>query len=491
MVFLKIYWYITAFLRKYWLIFLISIILSLIMFTLLVPFLYQNFLTKEKFYIGMVGEYNLNTLPPEITSLIGTSLIKINQDGSFSKNLANKMDIEEEGKKYRFSFDENLKWQDGKKFNLDDLDFQFQDPSIQIIKDKDLIFQLKEVSASFPLALTESLIRFENKKKFGFFDHIEVIGLGDYKMKNFTFLNSSQTTLKEIVLKKELKEYIFRFYYTEDEAILAFKKGEIDFIFDLINFGDLDSLGNTTIKTKVKTNHYLGLFFDNSNTYLTQNVKIAFSYALSKINPNENQIRAIGPINPSSWAFLQATKLYDQNLAKAKERFLADPLPNQLLEFTLSTTQQFVPQANIIKNELETLGSESVLECMNNSEIKEKDRCPNLGLKIHINISIFPDLNNFQLLLIGQEILPDPDQYYLWHSSQITNFTHYKNTKVDSLLEKGRQTNNQKERLVIYQEFQQNLINNPPAIFLHYLNYYDIARSRKLKRADFFSDGFN
>jgi len=97
-------------------------------------------------------------------------------------------------------------------------------------------------------------------------------------------------------------------------------------------------------------------------------------------------------------------------------------------------------------------------------------------LKSPLKISNFPDLSNYQLLLIGQESSIDPDQYFMWHSSQSTNFTHYKNTRIDSLLEKGRKTLDLEERRTIYQEFQQYLLEDPPAIFLRYLNNYSIAR---------------
>ena len=77
---------------------------------------------------------------------------------------------------------------------------------------------------------------------------------------------------------------------------------------------------------------------------------------------------------------------------------------------------------------------------------------------------------------MGQESPPDPDQYFLWHSEQPTNFTRYKNTRIDSLLEKGRKTLDQQERTTIYQEFQQFLLEDPPAIFLRHLQSFELQR---------------
>ena len=98
-------------------------------------------------------------------------------------------------------------------------------------------------------------------------------------------------------------------------------------------------------------------------------------------------------------------------------------------------------------------------------------------MEISIRISNFPDSNNFQLLLIGQNIPADPDQYDLWHSDQSPNFTKCKNARIDNLLYKGLQTYDVKERTAIYQEFQQFFLEDPPAIFLRYLPSYTIRRS--------------
>jgi len=108
--------------------------------------------------------------------------------------------------------------------------------------------------------------------------------------------------------------------------------------------------------------------------------------------------------------------------------------------------------------------------------LKIKNCVTILGINLRIKISNFPDTNNFQLLLMGQSIPTDPDQYFMWHSTQATNFTRYKNTRIDSLLERGRQTIDTEERKSIYQEFQQFLLEDPPAVFLRYLERFSIAR---------------
>ena len=99
-----------------------------------------------------------------------------------------------------------------------------------------------------------------------------------------------------------------------------------------------------------------------------------------------------------------------------------------------------------------------------------------MKLKVSLKITNFPDVSNYEMLLIGQESPADPDQYQLWHSGESTNFTGYKNTRIDNLLEKGRQTTQFQERKEIYQEFQQFFLEDAPAIFIKHLDTYTISR---------------
>ena len=151
-------------------------------------------------------------------------------------------------------------------------------------------------------------------------------------------------------------------------------------------------------------------------------------------------------------------------------------MPREPLTFEVTTTTVFEAEAERIRREWQAFGEAAAAACQSSSQVEDKKLCDNLLIQTNIKISNFPDTNNYQMLLIGQESSLDPDQYFMWHSGQATNFTNYKNTRIDSLLETGRQTIDFEERKTIYQEFQQYLLEDPPAIFLHYLNKFSIAR---------------
>ena len=64
----------------------------------------------------------------------------------------------------------------------------------------------------------------------------------------------------------------------------------------------------------------------------------------------------------------------------------------------------------------------------------------------------------------------DPDPFAFWHSSQKdypgSNVALYTNSKVDKLLEDARKTLNRDERDAKYKQFQEEVKNDVPAVFL-------------------------
>jgi len=350
----------------------------------------------------------------------------------------------------------------------EDIHYNFAD--VQTISTpNEVIFTLPEPFAPFTVSVSEPILRTEWEKKIFSPRKMKIIGIGQYKMLDYKLKGNN---LSEFKIDGPDARYIYRFYLTENEAVNAFKKGEVDVLLNISNCYDLCEWPNLEMAKELSYSRYLAIFFNNSDPLLNKNIRQALSYVLEK---NYGSARAIGPINPNSWAYLQGGKDYAKDFDRAIERLISD-IPRAPLHFELTTSSNFSNEAEAIKKELEAFSPLAIEKCIAAKDVKEKALCQNLDIKINIKISNFPDLDNYQLLLIGQESSIDPDQYFMWHSSQPTNFTNYKNTRIDSLLEKGRKTLDLEERRTIYQEFQQYLLEDPPAIFLRYLDNYSIAR---------------
>lgn len=464
----KLYWYISSYVRKHGWIFLGSIIFALLFFSFVLPLLNQKLAFKKTTYIAIVGEYTLTDLPKAVKNQLSAGLTKVADDLQAEPLLAERWVVEDEGKQYRFVLKKDLQWQDGSTLKPEDIRYNFAD--VQTISTpNEIIFTLPEPFTPFPIAVAEPILKTNWQNKTFGADKMQIIGIGQYKMLDYKLRGNNLTELK---IDGPSGRYVYRFYITENEAVNAFKKGEIDVLLNISSCYDLCDWPRLEMAKELAYDRYLALFFNNADPLITKNVRQALSYVLEK---NYGSARAIGPINPKSWAYLQGGKDYGKDFDRAIERLL-DELPRKPLHFELTTSSNFTQEAEQIKKEVESFASVAINACQNSKEVQEKNLCQNLDLKINLKISNFPDLSNYQLLLIGQESSIDPDQYFMWHSSQPTNFTHYKNTRIDSLLEKGRQTSDFEERKTIYQEFQQFLLEDPPAIFLRYLDNYSIAR---------------
>lgn len=464
----KLYWYITAYVKKHGLLLAFSVVIALVLFSFSISLIVQRLETKQKRYIGVIGEYSLHTLPKSIQTKLSAGLTKLEPDDTVSPLLAERWTIEDSGKTYRFVVKKDIFWQDGKEVVPGDIQYNFSDVEI-ITTPNDIVFKLPDEFVPFPSVVAQPVFRIVEEPYLLFFTRPSLVGIGEYELEDYI---RDGNKIKQVVLDGPEERLVYRFYLTEDDAVLAFKRGEVDELSDLAATHGLDTWPNTIIEQKLRTDRYLAVFFNNSFPLLNKNVRQALSYAMSKPSGTE---KAIGPINPLSWAYLEGGKSYDKDLERAKERLL-DELPPEPLNLELTTTEIFVKQAEVIKQEWEEFGKQAVEACQNSKDIDNKDLCQNAAIAITIRVTNFPDTSNFQMLLIGQEIPPDPDQYGLWHSEQSTNFSHYKNTRIDALLEKGRTTPEKNERKAIYQEFQQFFLEDAPAIFIRHLESYDIWR---------------
>ncbi|NOR72620.1 MAG: peptide-binding protein, partial [Mariprofundaceae bacterium] len=105
-------------------------------------------------------------------------------------------------------------------------------------------------------------------------------------------------------------------------------------------------------------------------------------------------------------------------------------------------------------------------------------RLKKIGVKINVRlvewsafIENFINKRNFEAVLLGWSLSPDPDQYSIWHSSQTGarqfNFLTYSNPKVDEALVAATRTFDRAERKKHYDIVQEEIYNDVPMIFLY------------------------
>jgi peptide/nickel transport system substrate-binding protein len=102
------------------------------------------------------------------------------------------------------------------------------------------------------------------------------------------------------------------------------------------------------------------------------------------------------------------------------------------------------------------------------------------GVEVRLRITDWPsfsvrrDASDFDVILLGWTQLVDPDKglYDQFHSEGGLNWGHYRNPRVDELLETGRATLDRSERASIYREAAAILASEVPYYVLSYQGYH-------------------
>jgi peptide/nickel transport system substrate-binding protein len=185
---------------------------------------------------------------------------------------------------------------------------------------------------------------------------------------------------------------------------------------------------------------------------------------------------ATGQFPPASWAFDPAVKPYpyDPNRAKALLgeagfRPEADGVlarNGKRFSFTIrhdQANQAVKDTAVIIQEYLKRVGVEAKLEPLD---------WPTFVKKLFAS--------EFEGIVVAwtNHHDPDPFAYTIWHSSQWKgrNFAHYKNPRVDELLEQARRTAVVGERKKHYAEFSKLLMEDAPYVFLYFPQQVFVTR---------------
>jgi len=390
--------------------------------------------------MGLVGKFTTSDLPLEIQHLISQGLTEITPDGQIVPSLASSWETNKDGKEYIFQLKDDIFWQNGKAVVAKDINYNFTDVAMTTLGDKKIKFELKEPFAPFPAVVSRPVF----KKG--------LVGTGEYRVKSIKKNGQIVEKLNLVAVKDKAKPKLsFRFYPTEGAARTAFKLGEVDSLKEISNLGELETWKKIKISPEVKYNRFVAIFFNTQNQKLaSKSIRQALGYAIK----DRWEPRALNSLNPHSWAYNSGVKPYEfdpQNASKLLKKSTEEE--NQpLTQIKLSTIPSLLPVAEAIKEDWEQLN-------------------------INTDIRVIANLDEeFEALLISQEIPPDPDQYTLWHSTQTTNISRLKSPKIDKLLEDGRKTLDQEKRKEIYFDFQRFLVEETPAIFLFHPTVYNITR---------------
>ncbi len=434
------YKFLIAFISRFKGILLIGLVAGIII-SLSLKFIYPFFSSRSQERIGVIGKYSTANLPHSILSLISGGLTETETTGLIKPQLASSWSAGDDGKTWTFRLKDGVKWQDGKEITSDDLVYTFSDVAVEKPDRKTIVFRLKSSFSPFPGIASKPIF------KRGF------LGFGPWKVAKITVSGSFVQRITLVNDQKQKKTFIF--YPTEERAKLGFKLGQVNKLEGIFNPSPIDSWKTINATNSPNKDEVVAIFFNtspNSRLLSEKTIRQALSYAINK--DKLGSTRAVSPISPLSWAYNPQVKPYDYNPDKAKE--IIGGLPKELkqdLSIRLVTTPILLNQAEKIAKDWESVGMDVILQVT----------------------SVIP--SDFDAYLAIFDIPKDPDQYAIWHSSQVsTNISRYLNPRIDKLLEDGRTELDQETRKNIYIDFQRFLVEDSPAIFLYHPTSYTIER---------------
>lgn len=398
-----------------------------------------NITGQKRLKIGIVGKVRETNMPDFIQKQISFGLTSLNIEGEAIPAAASSWDVTDNAKTYTFHIRKNLLWHDGKEFTTQDINYKLKDAEITKLDDYTLKITLRDPYVILPVILSQPIIK------------DGTIGLGGYKVIR---LDYDGENIAQISLQSLLTGYpsiTYKFYPNINQAILAFKLGEVNVLKDLVSYDNLDKWAKVKINITSDYNRFVGLFFNLDNPlFKVKEIRQALAYGLPKFDDFN---KAFTPISPLSWGYSKNVRLYNSDEDSALKILSKSPLATSSSVLTISTYPSYVALA------------EEIAESWNK-----------FGLTVKVKVENTFD-SSYQIFLMSQPIPPDPDQYSYWQSTQEnTNITHYNNPKIDKLLEEGRKTLDKAVRKKIYFDFQRYLVDDLPVIFLYYPKLYQIER---------------
>ncbi len=435
-----------------------------------------------------------------LRGIIFDGLIKLNEKMEPVPHLALSWENSRDGLTWRFHLRKGAKFHDGAELTAEDVKFTFDrinDPSINspyisIFKNFKVVrpwgrytveINLKNPLPSLPFYLDVGILpkhlligKDLRKAKFNYYP----VGTGPFKMHRWSE--------DEIILRTNeayfggephLRMVIVKFFKSQSIAWAELMRGNVDFVFPPYskNYDIIEKIPDFNVYSFLDSYYYILAFNTDRILFEQKMMRKALNYAVNKERMISKVLRgkgwvSSGTIYPKSWAHNKTIEPYPYDPKRALELLRnagwTDTNGNHILdkdEREFEFVLLIVPGDDVAKG----------------CALQIQQQLLDIGIRMAIKpipFSImygkFLSTKKFDASLLSI-ISDDPDKNYAWwHSSQIDhgfNVFSYKNEKVDELLDKGRTTLDSEERKEIYRQFQREIHDDPPGIFLFWRDY--------------------
>lgn len=439
-------------------------------------------------------------------ALVFSGLVRMDENMQPQPDLAKAWSVSEDGLEYVFDLREDVLWHDGKKFSAADVKFSieaFKNPQtnasiyvnfedvkgLEILNDYKIKITLKQPFPAFLDALSVGILPkhlLENEDLNTAPFNQNPIGTGPFKFEKWkkgeyvSFVANENYHLARVASKRLILKSISDF----NVAAVELKGGKIDAA--LIEPALLKNFEKDP-QFKIlheKSADYRALMFNLNNKFFKdKRVRLALNHAVNKQEIADKILHGYGfaawhPLQ-NSWAAPQDFKGPAYDAARAEQLlreagFVKNPSgfyekDGKALEFEMyafSSDPLRVSLAGILQNEFKKIGVQTkvIVKPAGSFDLSKVD-----SFLIGWGSPLDPDFHTFRVFASSQDSALNPQGW---------NFGHYQDERVDEALLKARNSLGQEERKGHYANFIRALQENPPFLFIAYLDFalvYDAA----------------
>ncbi len=456
----------------------------------------------------------------DLTNLIYSGLMKY-EDGKLVPDLAESYSVSKDGLTYSFKLKSNLRFHDGTQITTDDVEFTIQkiqdsdikspkradwaSVSIKKVNASEIQFLLKQPYSPFLSNTIVGIIPKSHWKNLTteqfVFDpkNLEPVGSGPYSISNIIKTKTGVPSIYNLSSFNKfhsgepyISKVAIHFYQNEDEALAAFKIGEID------NFAGISPLKASGISST--TNDYtfinnplpriFGIFLNQNNSPVLVNkeVRQALNLAVDRNEIIKKVLYNYGvAIDGPLPVIVSSTTNRNKSVISTNKDIAKSILAKS--GWTINSQGVLEKKVGGAKQTIEiTIATADTEDLKLAAEMVKKD-WEEIGAKVTVRVFEYGDLSQniiktrkYDALLFGEIISKDLDLFAFWHSSQRNspglNLSMYVNSKVDTLLESARTTYDSDQIESINKSFEKIIKEDVPAIFLYSPDYIYIMSNK-------------
>ena len=447
-----------------------------------------------------------------LVSLIYSGLMRTNGNGEIVLDLADKVEISEDGLQYTFHISDKAKFHDNTDITADDIIFTInkaKDPElkspkrsnwegvlIERVDDKTVLFTLNQEYEPFLKNTTLGILPrhiWEGVTSAEFAFNVynsNPIGSGPYKIAK---ISKDSMGIPKTYLLESYKDFIlgrpyidnitFRFVKNEDELIQLYKSGKIETLHGISPEKAKKLQEEKFNMETVSLPRVFGIFFnqDKANVLTSNSVRSALNVATPKNEIVSDVLFGFGQVidSPIPDIFKDNSEMTSSENLSEEQRILE--AQKILEEAGWKKNEQGI---YIIENKKDgkkilsfSIATSNIKELVDSAN-KTAEAWNKVGAQIDVKVYDPNDFNqniirqrNYDAILFGLVVGKTSDLYAFWHSSQRNgpglNISGYANVKTDSILEKIRTILNQSEVQEDLIKFENEIKKDSPAVFLY------------------------